>query len=127
MEGMAPMTPLAEEVLAFFDGNPEAVVQWARKAEPADYGRFAPSVFAYAERGDGLAVPIVETTAVDISRLVSRLVEVGAGKVAMIGGIWPGIMRWLQAEIRSHLIEPAGDGAHGGVLMARRASARVEG
>jgi glucosamine kinase len=127
MEGMAPMTPLAEEVLAFFKGNPESVVQWARDAEPADYGRFAPSVFAHAERGDGLAVPIVETTAVDISRLVSRLVEVGADKVAMIGGIWPGIMRWLPATIRSHLIEPAGDGAHGGVLMARRASARVEG
>lgn len=127
LEGMAPLTPFAEEVLEFFGRDPEKAVSWARQATPADYGRFAPIAFAHGARRDILAVAIIQDAAIDVSRLVSRLVEVGADRVAMFGGVWPGILPWLPAETRGHLVEPEGNAMNGGILMARRAVASVEG
>lgn len=127
LEGMAPLTPFAEEVLGFFERDPVKAVNWARQATPADYGRFAPIVFAHGDQQDPLAISIIEDAAVDVSRLISRLVEVGAEKVAMVGGIWPRILPWLPSDLRLHLAEPEGSAMDGGILMARRALAKVEG
>jgi glucosamine kinase len=126
LEGMAPLTPFAEEVLEFFGRDPEKAVSWARQATPADYGRFAPVVFAHGTRGDTVATAIIQDAAVDVSRLVSRLVELGADQVAMFGGVWAGILPWLPTEIGRHLAEPEGNAMNGGILMARRAVAGAE-
>ncbi|HMN86633.1 MAG TPA: BadF/BadG/BcrA/BcrD ATPase family protein [Bauldia sp.] len=121
LEGMAPMTPLAREVLARFDSDPGAIVDWAGRARPADYGTFAPMVFAHAEARDALATGILSDAAKDVTRLVSRLLELGAPTVAMIGGIFPRIFPWLAPPVRAVCVEPLGDAADGAILMARRA------
>jgi glucosamine kinase len=48
-EGMAPMTPLADDIMQAFDKSPPNAVIWAGKAIPGDFARFAPRVFAYAD------------------------------------------------------------------------------
>ena len=121
VEGMAPLTPLADDILAEFDRKPANAVIWAGKAIPGDFARFAPRVFAYAGKGDALAVDILRHTAADATMLINRLVELGAPAVAMIGGVFPRLYPWLSPETQAHLIEPPGDAMDGAILMTERA------
>lgn len=121
LEGMAPMTRLAQKVLDEFGHDAPTAVEWAGKATPGDYGSFAPLVFAHADRRDPMATAIVQEAAADVSRLINRLLEVGAPSVAMIGSVFPRILPWLPPPLRAVCVEPEADAADGAILMARRA------
>ena len=121
LEGMAPLTPLADDILDEFGRSPSNAVIWAGKAIPGDFARFAPRVFAYAKKGDELADDILRHTAAEATMLIDRLLELGAPSVAMIGGVFPHLYPWLSPETQAHLIEPAGDAMDGAILMAERA------
>ncbi len=121
LEGMAPLTPLAQSILKEFDRKAPNAVIWAGKAIPGDYAAFAPRVFEFAEKGDALAVGILEQASSEATMLIRRLLELGAPKVAMIGGVFPRLYRWLAPDIQAKLIEPPGDALDGAILMAQRA------
>jgi glucosamine kinase len=126
LEGMAPVTPLVDAILAKFHRSaPEAVV-WAGKATPGDFAALAPMVFEYADRRDPFAVAIVQEAALDVERLVTRLLDHGAAQVAMIGGVFPRILPWLAPPLRSHLVMPTGDAMDGAILMARQSVGATE-
>src|SRR5262249_21381483 len=91
-EGMAPMTPLAGVVLAGFDGDARKAVMWAGTASPGDYGSFAPIVFARADKRDPLALEILHESALDVERVITRLLDLGAPSIAMIGSIFVHIL-----------------------------------
>jgi glucosamine kinase len=120
LEGMAPLTPLADSILNEFDRNPPKVVMWAGRAIPGDYAKFAPRVFEYAKKGDELAVNLVEESAAGATMLIRRLLELGAPSVAMIGGIFPALHPWLAPEIQARLVMPASDPIEGAIRMAER-------
>jgi glucosamine kinase len=126
-EGMAPMSPLAVAVLDRFEHDPTVAVTWADRATPRDFGEFAPLVFDHAEKRDALAMPIVEEAARDVTRLISRLLEVGAPQVAMIGGVFPRILPWLPPPIEAVCVLPERDAADGAVRMAQHALAARQG
>jgi glucosamine kinase len=96
-------------------------VIWAGKATPGDFASYAPRVFAYAETGDELAVGIIREAAAGATMLIRRLLELGAPKVAMIGGVFPRIYPWLPDAVKPHLTEPETDAVDGAVAMAERA------
>ncbi len=121
LEGMAPLTPLAGDILDEFGRSPPNAVMWAGRAIPGDFARFAPRVFAYAAKGDELAVGIIRQAAADATMLIDRLVELGAPLVAMIGGVFPPLYPWFSPATQAHLIKPAGDAMDGAILMAERA------
>ncbi len=102
-EGMAPMTPLADEILDRFERTPTVAVAWADGAGPRDFGSFAPLVFDHADRRDPLAMAIIAEAAKDVSRLIERLLEVGAPAVAMIGSVFPRILPWLPPPLAARL------------------------
>ncbi|HVY21505.1 MAG TPA: BadF/BadG/BcrA/BcrD ATPase family protein [Bauldia sp.] len=120
LEGMAPLTPLADSILNEFDRNPPKAVMWAGRAIPGDYARFAPRVFEFAKKGDELAVGLVEEGAAGATMLIRRLLELGAPTVAMIGGLFPALYPWLAPEIQAKLVKPAGDPITGAIRMAER-------
>jgi glucosamine kinase len=121
LEGMAPLTPMANSILDDFDRNPPRIVMWAGKAIPGDYAKYAPRVFDYAEKGDELAIIVVKEAADGATMLIRRLLELGAPTVAMIGGVFPKLYPCLAPEIQARLVRPAGDPIDGAILMAERA------
>ena len=123
LEGMAPMSPLAVEILDRFDHDAPTAVTWADTATPKDFGSFAPQVFDHAERRDALAMPIVQEAPADVSRLIARLLELGAPQVAMIGSVFPRLLPWLPPPIAAVCVLPAHDAADGAIRMAQRAHA----
>ncbi len=120
LEGMAPLTPLADSILDEFDRSPPKAVIWAGKAIPGDFAKFAPRVFDYAKRGDVLAIGIIDEAARGATMLIDRLTELGAPKVAMIGGIFPVLYPWLAPEVQARLVWPVGDAMDGAIQMAER-------
>ena len=121
LEGMAPLTALAEEVLAAFDRSPPNAVIWTAEATPGDFAAFAPKVFDHAEAGDALAAGILVDAAKDAAMLIERLISLGAPRIAMIGSVFPRLLRWLPEGVRPFLVEPEGDAVDGAILMAKRA------
>jgi glucosamine kinase len=127
-DGMGMPTPLSEDVLSRFDGSPAKAVIWADAANPGDYARLAPVVFDHAERRDPLAISIVHEAALDIERHVTRLLDIGAPAIAMIGGVFPQILPWLAPPLRPYLVKVAEgetDAMEGAILMARRTYAAL--
>jgi glucosamine kinase len=127
-DGMGPVTPLVEDVLARFDGSPAKAVVWADAANPGDYARLSPIVFDHADRRDPLAVAILHEAALEVERHITRLLDHGAPAIAMIGGVFPTILPWLAPPLRPYLVvvvEGETDAMEGAILMARRASAAL--
>ena len=120
LEGMAPMTRLAEDVLAVFAGQGQNAVLWAAEATPGDFAAFAPRVFDHAEAGDELAEGVIEDAARDATMLIERLLELGSPSVAMIGSVFPRLLRWLPDRLGPLLVEPESDATDGAILMAQR-------
>ena len=86
-DGLGPESALTRDLLAHFGGDVVALVRWARTAKPGDYGAFAPRVFAHAARGDAIALAVVGSAAQALGALARRAVALGAGRVALVGGV----------------------------------------
>lgn len=82
-EGLAPATPLLDEVLAELGGI-EAVIAFANQARPADYARFASRIIA---GDDPAAVAIRESAARQIGGILTRLQDGGSHPVVFLGGL----------------------------------------
>lgn len=118
-DGLAPASTLADAVLADIGPTPEHVVDWADGANPADYARFAPLVYAHAAGGDALALRIAAQAAGFVDELARRLLALGAPRIHLIGGLAPTITAWLSAPTRAALAPPRGDALDGAIAMAR--------
>jgi len=125
-DGRAPMTGLATQLLADFNANRETLVEWARRAGPSDFARFAPEVFDHARKADPLAAALVIDAAAEIARIGRRLLEIGARFIALIGGLAEPMRPWLPAELQLRLALPAADAMDGAILIARNAYAALE-
>jgi glucosamine kinase len=119
-DGRAPMTALAAALLGAFGGSRDAVVDWADRAEPSDFARFAPLVFDHARSGDELGLALVSGAAGEIGRIGHRLLRAGAPGIAIVGGLAGPLGPWLPAMLQAHLVAPRGDALDGAILMARR-------
>jgi glucosamine kinase len=124
-DGRAAATPLTDKVMEFFDRSGSTIVKWASESKPADYARFAPFVFEYAERRDPIGLAIARQAATDVALIASRLLDLGAPKVCLIGGLAAPLRPWLPPPIQSRLATPLGDAMDGAILMAQRQEQRL--
>lgn len=120
-DGRIGHSRLTREVLDRFHGSPGEIVNWTRRATPADYAMFAPLVMDHAERGDTVAELIVQESALRLGRLIRALLDRGSVHCCLMGGLAARMRDWLAVSIRSQLREPLGDALDGAILLAQRA------
>lgn len=120
-DGRAARTPLAEAILARFQGSAEAIVAFADEARPADYGRLAPLVLEHAAKRDPLAIDVIGAAAADAARIIACLLDFGAPSVCLLGGLAEPLSHWLPPPLKAVLAEPHGDAMDGAILLAQRA------
>lgn len=125
LDGRAPPSPFAEEVLANFAGDPAALIDWLAHATPTDYAAFAPIVVRHAEAGDAVAQELMRDAGARIAELVDALTAKGVGRVALINGLAAFIRRYMPPETAARLVEPLGDAMAGGVLLAKQKLAQL--
>jgi len=118
-DGRASSTDFTREVMSRFAGDPLEAVAWMDRATATDYATLAPLVVQGASAGDPVAREIARQAARQIGEIVQRLVEAGAPRVALTGGLAPHVAPWLAAEVRSLLSPIEGDALDGALKLAR--------
>jgi glucosamine kinase len=122
LDGRLEHSPLLRAVLARFDGDPFAAVAWMDRATATDYATFAPLVMRHADQGDPMGRRIVQGAAEQIDALVRTLVERGAPRVALIGGLSSAMEPWLAPDVRRRLVPVQADAVAGALYLARQSA-----
>lgn len=122
LDGRHESSPLTEELMARFHNDPIEAVAWMDSASATAYATFAPLVMRHADQGDPVGRRIVQAAAEQIDGLVRRLIELGAPRVTLIGGLSSAIEAWLAPDVRRRLKPPDGDAVSGAIYLARQAA-----
>ncbi|CZF86806.1 N-acetylglucosamine kinase [Grimontia marina] len=118
-DGLRTGSALSDHVLAHFNHDLDAIVEWSKTAKPRDYGQFSPKIFELAMERDELAMELLQGSADDVERLILGLNRKGATQIALMGSIGERIVRWLSPAAQSLLVKPQADAMAGAILMAR--------
>ncbi len=121
-DGRIPWTPLLTEVFRDFDSDPHAIVRWTAQASTRDLGSLTTRIVEHAAREDAAAVELLQLAAGHIEVLVSRLLALGAPRIALAGGLAPHIEPWLTGKTRLRLVAPVGDALDGAINLAGAAA-----
>ncbi|HUC48601.1 MAG TPA: BadF/BadG/BcrA/BcrD ATPase family protein [Xanthobacteraceae bacterium] len=124
-DGRVPWTPLLRSAFADFRDDPHAILDWIAAAQPNDLGSYAPRIVAHAAEQDAAAVELMSIAAGHIDALAARLVDCGADRLSLMGGLARPLQPWLAPETQAHLVEPAGDALAGALALARRAAGEL--
>jgi glucosamine kinase len=116
-DGLAPASPLTDDIVAEFGGDPVAMMNWARQAKPGDFGAFAPRVFERAASHDPVALEIAGSAARAIGALTRGVVALGAERVALVGGVGEALRPYLEPDIAARLKAPLYDATDGAILF----------
>ena len=119
-DGRALATSFTREVMVRFDNDPFEAVAWMDRATATEYATLAPLVMRHADAGDPVGRRIVREAAEQIDELVRRLIECGAPRVALIGGLASSIEPWLAPDVQRGLSPVEGDAIAGALYLARR-------
>jgi glucosamine kinase len=119
LDGRIDRTALLNDVLSRFDDDPFEAVAWMDRASATDYATFAPLVMRHADNGDPLGRRIVQGAAEQVDGLVRALVERGAPRIALIGGLSSAIEPWLAPDVRRRLKPLDGDAVSGAIRLAQ--------
>jgi glucosamine kinase len=125
-DGRAVATSFTREVMARFGNDPFEAVAWMDRATATDYATFAPMVMRCADDGDPVGRRIVRGAAEQIDALVRRLIESGAPRVALLGGLASAMEPWLAPDVQRRLSPIEGDAVTGALYLARRSTAERE-
>lgn len=121
-DGRAAWTPLLREVSEELGVAPAAIVRWMGRSKPRDFGRLAPLIVQHAARKDPAACELMRLAGSHIDAIASRLIEDGAPRLALMGGLARAIEPWLSPEIRMRLVPPSGNALNGALRMACEAA-----
>ncbi len=112
---------LTRDIMTRFQHDPFQAVAWMDQATATEYATFAPLVMRHADAGDQVARRIVRDAAEQIDDLVRRLVECGAPRVTLLGGLASSMQPWLAPDVQRRLAPAQGDAIDGALQLARRA------
>ena len=124
LDARARKTAFAQEVLERFSSDPAVVIRWSETASPTDYAAFAAVVIKHAAAGEPAASNLLRDAAVHIAGLAEAVLERGAPRVALVGGLVEFMRPYIPPTTAARLTEPQADAMAGGIMLAKtRASA----
>jgi glucosamine kinase len=115
-------TPLLRSLFARFRSDPHAIVAWMTDALPKDFASFAPEIIEHASAKEPVAVELLRLAGGHIDALARVLVNLGADRLSLVGGLAASIEPWLADATRHHLVAPRGDALAGALQLAREAA-----
>ncbi|MFC6491270.1 BadF/BadG/BcrA/BcrD ATPase family protein, partial [Nitratireductor sp. GCM10026969] len=117
-DGIRPGSALTGAVLARFDHDPGAMVTFGKEARPADFGAFAPEIFAAAEKGDPVAGRLVADGVAAIEAALDAVMPKGCDRLCLLGGLGEPYAPYLGARYRAVLQPPLGTALDGALTLA---------
>lgn len=117
-DGLGPDTDFTRAVRRALGDAPGAMVDWITAARPRDYGSIAPMVMTFAQSGDAVAVELIRRSAAEVEAMMTRLCELGADRICLVGGMAEHLEPWLSPWAHGVLAPRAHDAADGAILLA---------
>ena len=121
-DGRMPWSALLRSLFARFQSDPHTIVHWMTGASPKDFAAFAPEVVEHALANDPVAVELLRLAGGHVDALAQRLIDFGADRLSLVGGLAASIEPWLADATRHHLVAPRGDAVAGALQLARNAA-----
>ena len=114
------MSPLLQDILAFFESDVAYMTTWANKANSSEFARIAPLVIKHSQTGEPLAINLMRTAAKAVD-LVGAALEKLAHRVpcSLFGGIAPFLEPYLGEALRARLQAREGDANTGAILLIK--------
>ena len=119
IDDLGPASGLTDAIWARL-GDPAAAFLWGTTATPRDFGSFAPLVAEYFSKRDPVAIALLTASTGVVVRMLERLLDLGAKRVALMGGLARLYQPLLPPDIAGHLVEPRGDALDGALAFARQ-------
>lgn len=119
------MTALARELLDRFGHDPGRVVQWMDRATATDYATLAPVVVRHVDDGEPVARRIMQDAAASIDTICRALLERGAPRLSLLGGLGSVMEHWLAPDLRRRISPQIGDALDGAAILAGRAPQKL--
>jgi glucosamine kinase len=124
VDDLAPRSPLTEALLTAVGGAPAHAVEWAAAARPRDYAAFVPLILEHAAAGDPVAETLLAEAVASAATMLDRLLALGAGRIALMGGLADAYRPHLPERLRSIVVAPRGDAVDGALALARAGAPR---
>lgn len=140
-DGLVPGSALTEAVVAKLGGSLDAVMDWSfpraagaagvanNKVDnpatllgraPAEFGALMPLFFDYYEKGDPVALDLMELELNYIDNYVVWFKKRGAKKLAAVGGFGTRLYPLLIARYGEFIVTPRHEPLHGAVILAKQ-------
>jgi glucosamine kinase len=119
-DGRAIASGFLRDVMGRLGPDAATLVAWAEQATATEYASLAPLAVSCAEADDPFAEAIVAEAAGHVDVLIRSLVQFGAPRISLLGGLASRLVRWLSPDVLQFLCPPEGDAVAGALLLARR-------
>jgi len=140
-DGLVSGSPLTEAVVHKLGGSLDAVMDWSfPKAAgaagvadnrvdnphtlvgraPAEYGALVPLFFDYYEKGDPIALELMELELRYIDNYVNWFKQRGARRMAAVGGFGTRLYPLMIARYGDFIVHPLHEPLHGAVILAKQ-------
>ncbi|ESQ85041.1 hypothetical protein AEAC466_04865 [Asticcacaulis sp. AC466] len=116
---IAPVSDMTREIIAELGGQTADVIAFVTTATPSDFGAIAPMIMRHAMNRDAVALQLVQNVADEVGRYIARLRDIGAVRIALVGGLADPILPWLNPAVRCLLTAPEQDAVEGAILLAQ--------
>ena len=120
LDGRARATLMTDDVLRRYDHSAPQVVAWMDRATATDYATLAPLVVQHADQGDPVARRLMQEAADQIETICRTLMDRGAVRLSLLGGLASVLALWLAPDLRRKLADPLGDAMDGAAILAGR-------
>lgn len=138
-DGLVEASPLTEAVIEKLGGSIDAVMDWSFPRDPrgpmpatagapstllgrapAEFGALVPLFFDYYEKGDPVAVKLMEIELGYIDNYVRWFKARGVTRMAAVGGFGTRLYPLMIAKYGDFIVRPVDEPLHGAVILAKQ-------
>ena len=120
-DGLDTPSPLTEAVIEKLGGSLDAVMDWSfHDRKPADYGALMPLFFDHFEKGDPVAIRLMDVELGYIDTYVQWFKKRGVVKMAAVGGFGTRLYPLLIERYGDFIVTPRHEPLHGAVILAKQ-------
>jgi glucosamine kinase len=124
-DGLIRWSSLLTCIFESFGSDPHAVVRWMSAARPREFAGLAPMIIDHALQDDLVARELVQLAAGHIDVIAAGLVERGASRLSLMGGLATAIGPLLSEQVKNVVVPPEGDALSGALRLARVEAERL--
>ena len=119
-DGVHNHSELTHSILSEFKNSPQAIMEYATKAKPNDYGKYVPAVIDAARNKDLHGLDLVQGTVNAVQVCIDRVRFSPSNTLYMLGGLGSILLEFMHPDYSSASNHPQGDALSGAISMAQQ-------